>query len=135
MGPEFLIMMLLLLGGLLLMNQFAKRSQAKRTAERDKMLNEAMVPGAWIQTFSGFFGRYVDTDGDVIILETPKGEETYWLKAAVKGVIEPPFEVVEDEEAVVDAIAADADADDIDEKFRELVQEETNEDDGTDTAK
>ena len=92
MGPEFLIMMVVLIGALLLMNVFAKRSQKKRVAERDAMMADAEVPGRWMQTYSGFFGRYVESDGDVIVLETPSGEETYWLKGAIKGPIDPPFE-------------------------------------------
>lgn len=110
MGPEVVIMMVVLLGGLLLMNTFAKKSQKKRVDEREKMLNESMVAGAWVQTFSGFFGRYVDTDGDVVVIETPSGEETYWLKAAIKGVIEPPFEAVHDEQ-LEGAESVDGDAD------------------------
>lgn len=115
-----IIMLVALLGGLLLMNVFAKRSQAKRTAERETMLKESLVPGAWVQTFSGFFGRFVDTDGDVVILETPSGEETYWLKAAVKGVIDPPFEPEitdfqdDSEEEIVEEVVVEQDEDDTD---------------------
>lgn len=77
------------------MNSFAKRSQAKRKEEQERTMREQMIPGAWVQTYSGFFGRFVDIDGDVIILETPGGEETYWLKAAVRAVTDPPFEAIE----------------------------------------
>ncbi len=115
MGIELIIMLVLLMGGLFLMNSFSKRSQQKQKAEREKMMNEAMVTGAWVQTFSGFFGRFVDVDGDVVILETPSGEETYWLQAAIKGVIEPPFEAVLDEELAVDEVASSADGVEVDE--------------------
>lgn len=117
-GPQMILLLVLMFGGLFLMSTMAKRSQAKRTAEREKMLNQELVPGAWVQTFSGFFGRYVDTDGDVIILETPGGEETYWLAAAVKGVVEPPFEVVADEPVVEDVIPSD-ELEDMYEKLKE----------------
>lgn len=98
MGIELILFMGLLLVGLFVMNTFAKKNQTKREAERARLLNEEMVPGAWVQTFSGFFGRYIDRDGDVIILETPSGEETYWVKAAVRSIGEPPFEAVLDED-------------------------------------
>lgn len=141
MGIEFIIMLVLLLGGLFLMNSFAKRSQQKQKAEREKMMNDAMVTGAWVQTYSGFFGRFVDVDGEVVILETPSGEETYWLQAAIKGVIEPPFEAVLDEEieagAIEDTTAGEAlvedvavidenpaDADEVEATFLELTQDE-----------
>lgn len=78
------------------MNSFAKKSQKKRQEEQERTLREEMVPGAWVQTYSGFFGRFVDIDGDVVILETPGGEETYWLKAAIRAVTDPPFEVLGD---------------------------------------
>ncbi len=90
-------MLVILIGGLFLMSTFSRKSQKKRQDERERMMNEDLHPGVWVQTFSGFFGRFVDTDGDVVILETPSGEETYWLKAAVKGVGEPPFEALQDE--------------------------------------
>ena len=119
MDPTMIIMLVLLLGGLLLMNTFAKRSQAKRTAEREATVN-ALKPGAWVQTFSGFFGRMVDIDGDVIILETPSGEETYWLKGAVKGAIEPPFEIQESEREDSEEITA-SDLDELEAKFQDHI--------------
>lgn len=93
--------------GMFVMNYFAKKSAAKRKAEQDRTMAEQMVPGAWVQTFSGFFGRFVDVDGDVIILETPGGEETYWVKAAVRAVTDPPFEAIaeadDDDVEIIDA--------------------------------
>lgn len=102
MGPEILIMLVVLIGGLFLMNTFSKRSQKKRLDEREQMFKTDLIPGVWVQTLSGFYGRFVDIDGDVVILETPSGEETYWIKAAIRGVGEPPFE------AVTDASSGDA---------------------------
>ena len=116
-----IIMLLLLIGGLLLMNVFAKRSQAKRTAEREEMMSTSMQPGVWVQTFSGFFGRFIDVDGDVVILETPSGEETYWLKAAIKGVIDPPFEVQDDELDEAEPIS-ESDLDELEAKFQDHIE-------------
>lgn len=72
---EILLFMAVLVGGMFVMNSFAKKSQKKRQDEAAKTMAELMVPGAWVQTYSGFFGRFVDTDGDVIILETPSGKK------------------------------------------------------------
>ncbi len=99
-----IIMVVILFGGLFLMNYMGKRSQKRRQEEREKMFGDGLEPGVWMQTFSGFFGRYVDTDGDVVILESPSGEETYWLKAAISGQLEPPFEAVQDETIDVDIL-------------------------------
>ena len=99
---EILLFMAVLVGGMFVMNSFAKKSQKKRQDEAEKTMRELMVPGAWVQTYSGFFGRFVDNDGDVIILETPSGEETYWLRAAVRAVADPPFEALSDSDDDVD---------------------------------
>ena len=80
-------------------------------------MSELMVPGAWVQTYSGFFGRFVDTDGDVIILETPSGEETYWLRAAIRAVTDPPFETLgeSEDDIEVDVLQIESDVDGTDE--------------------
>ncbi|WP_099331990.1 preprotein translocase subunit YajC [Actinomyces minihominis] len=112
MGPELLLFMGVLVVGMFVMNSFAKKSQKKRQDEQERTMREQMVPGAWVQTYSGFFGRFVDIDGDVVILETPSGEETYWLRAAVRAVTDPPFEQIADpaeEDHTVDLDSTDHD--------------------------
>lgn len=75
----------------LVMMIFSSRNAKKRQADqRDKLANE-MVPGAWVMTTSGFYGRYVETDGDVIVLETSDGTETLWTTRAIVSVGNPPF--------------------------------------------
>ena len=70
---------------------FSSRNAKKKQAEqRDKLAND-MVPGAWVMTTSGFYGRYVETDGDVIVLETSDGTETLWTSRAIVSVGNPPF--------------------------------------------
>lgn len=114
---EILLFMAVLVGGMFVMNSFAKKSQKKRQDEAAKTMAELMVPGAWVQTYSGFFGRFVDTDGDVIILETPSGEETYWLRAAIRAVTDPPFETLgeSEDDVEVDLLQIESDLDGTDE--------------------
>ena len=114
---EILLFMAVLVGGMFVMNSFAKKSQKKRQDESEKTMSELMVPGAWVQTYSGFFGRFVDTDGDVIILETPSGEETYWLRAAIRAVTDPPFETLgeSEDDIEVDVLQIESDVDGTDE--------------------
>ena len=114
---EILLFMAVLVGGMFVMNSFAKKSQKKRQDEAAKTMAELMVPGAWVQTYSGFFGRFVDTDGDVIILETPSGEETYWLRAAIRAVTDPPFETLgeSEDDVEVDVLQIESDLDGTDE--------------------
>ena len=114
---EILLFMAVLVGGMFVMNSFAKKSQKKRQDEAAKTMAELMVPGAWVQTYSGFFGRFVDTDGDVIILDTPSGEETYWLRAAIRAVTDPPFETLgeSEDDIEVDVLQIESDVDGTDE--------------------
>ena len=114
---EILLFMAVLVGGMFVMNSFAKKSQKKRQDEAEKTMSELMVPGACVQTYSGFFGRFVDTDGDVIILETPSGEETYWLRAAIRAVTDPPFETLgeSEDDIEVDVLQIESDVDGTDE--------------------
>ncbi len=111
MGPEILLFMAVLVVGMFVMNSFAKKSAKKRQDEQDRTMKEQMVPGAWVQTYSGFFGRFVDFDGDVVILETPSGEETYWIKAAIRAVNDPPFEAIGDEGEANQDVIEDIDLD------------------------
>ncbi len=101
MGPELLLFMGVLVVGMFVMNSFAKKSQKKRQEEQERTMREQMVPGAWVQTYSGFFGRFVDVDGDIVILETPGGEETYWLRQAIRAVTDPPFEALSSTEDLI----------------------------------
>ncbi len=94
---------LILIGiGLIAMLWFSNRSRQKMAAqqeERRKTLAEQLVPGAWVHTAVGFWGRFVDEDGDVIVLETSDGTEMYWDRQMIREVgVEPPFAADEDEE-------------------------------------
>ena len=99
-------LLLAVIAAFLVMMVFSSRNAKKKQAEqRDKMAND-MVPGAWVMTTSGFYGRYVETDGDVIVLETSDGTETLWTSRAIISVGNPPFAPDADS---TDAPDADAD--------------------------
>lgn len=96
----------------------AKKRQAKKLAE----MEEQLVPGAWVMTTSGFYGRFIDRDGDVVILETNDGTETFWLAQAVRQVVDtPPFGGSEADESpsaegeapIADATDAASESDDV----------------------
>lgn len=93
-----LVVMALVLFGF---NSFSKRANQRRQEERDRTLAEEMVPGVWVHTKVGFYGRFVDLDGDVVILETPSGEETYWNKMVIQSVGDLPFAMEEVQEATL----------------------------------
>lgn len=87
-------MLIVLLGLLILMMIMSSRGRKKmmeQQAEQERMLNESLVPGVWVRTGIGLWARYVDTDGDIVILETADGTEMYWERSAIREVGELPF--------------------------------------------
>lgn len=84
----FLVVMIVFM---FLLNSWGKRKAAEMREKTQRELNEKLAPGVWVRTSVGFYGRYVDRDGDVVILETPGGEETYWDRQAIRAVADPPF--------------------------------------------
>ena len=100
MDPTFLIMMVLMLGGLWLMSSFTRRAQQRMADEQKKRTEEALVEGNWVRTRAGFYGKVVEVDGDVVTLATPLGDETLWAKETILCQEEPPF-AAEPEEAAV----------------------------------
>ncbi len=91
---------------LVAMMMFSSRSRKKMQEQQERQkreIAESLVPGVWVKTALGFWGRFVDQDGDIVILETPDGTETYWERQAIRGVGEPPFATDETAEIVADA--------------------------------
>lgn len=84
------LMMLVLLIGLIAMFYFSSRSTKKRMAEMEQVRN-SVEPGQWVRTGSGMYGLVADVDGEVVILQTPRGEESYWNIKAIVAAEEPPF--------------------------------------------
>ncbi len=84
-------LLLAVIAAFLVMMVFSSRNAKKKQAEQREKLANDMVPGAWVMTTSGFYGRYVETDGDVIVLETSDGTETLWTSRAIVSVGNPPF--------------------------------------------
>lgn len=124
--------LLAVIGAFLLMMIFSSRNAKKKQAEqRDKLAND-MVPGAWVMTTSGFYGRYVETDGDVIVLETSDGTETLWTSRAIVSVGNPPFAP---DAADTNTEDASADKADNDEEAKELQEDFPTEENPVDEEK
>ena len=124
--------LLAVIGAFLLMMIFSSRNAKKKQAEqRDKLAND-MVPGAWVMTTSGFYGRYVETDGDVIVLETSDGTETLWTSRAIVSVGNPPFAP---DAADTNTEDASADKADNDEEAKELQEDSPREENPVDEEK
>ena len=58
-----------------------------------------------MRTRVGFWGRFVDLDGDIVVLETSNGHEMYWEREFIAEIGgQPPL---------ADAEQAEADADEV----------------------
>ena len=81
----------------------SRRQQMQRMEQEKRDQLAAVTPGEWVRTRVGFWGRIVDLDGDIVVLETTDGHEMYWereFNAEIGG--QPPL---------ADADQADADSD------------------------
>jgi len=95
-----------LMGLLVVMIAFMWWSSRSRKKQMEKMEQDkreqlaAVTPGEWVRTRVGFWGRFVDLDGDIVVLETTDGHEVYWdreMTAETGG--QPPLASTEDNEA------------------------------------
>lgn len=75
---------------LLLLWLISSRGRKKQQAQQEQLLN-SLAPGTWVMTRAGFFGKVVEVDGKVVTLESPTGELSIWLDAAIAEVKDPPF--------------------------------------------
>ena len=126
--------LLAVIGAFLLMMIFSSRNaKKKQTEQRNKLAND-MVPGAWVMTTSGFYGRYVETDGDVIVLETSDGTETLWTSRAIVSVGNPPFAQDTEDADPQDADTEKSDEADKDEEAKDLAVDSLEEGTAADEA-
>ena len=98
--------MLALIAVALLFMVWTSRSRKKQMEkmEQDKRDQLAAVtPGTWVRTRVGFWGRFVDLDGDIVVLETTDGHEMYWERQMIAEIGgQPPLAEVEQTDASAD---------------------------------
>ena len=81
-----------------------KKQMAKMEQEKRDQL-AAVKPGEWVRTRVGFWGRFVDLDGDIIVLETTDGHEMYWEREMIAEIGgQPPLADAEQAEADTDEV-------------------------------
>ena len=95
-----------LMGLLVVMIAFMWWSSRSRKKQMEKMEQDkreqlaAVTPGEWVRTRDGFWGRFVDLDGDIVVLETTDGHEMYWEREMIAEIGgQPPLASTEDDEA------------------------------------
>lgn len=96
-----------LMGLLVVMIAFIWWSSRSRKKQMEKMEQDkreqlaAVTPGEWVRTRVGFWGRFVDLDGDIVVLETTDGHEMYWEREMIAEIGgQPPLASTEDDEAI-----------------------------------
>ena len=103
--------MLLIMAAFLIV--FMMWSSRSRKQQMQKMEQEkrdqlaAVTPGEWVRTRVGFWGRFVDLDGDIVVLETTDGHEMYWERDMIAEIGgQPPLAEVEQTDAAADEAEA-----------------------------
>ncbi len=100
-----LIAMLVLAVGVMWYSGRSRKQQMAKMEEEKREQLRTVTPGAWVHTRVGFWGRFVDLDGDIVVLETTDGHEMYWDRQMIGEIGgEPPLEgaaqeAAEDDEA------------------------------------
>ncbi|WP_243118199.1 preprotein translocase subunit YajC [Actinomyces wuliandei] len=95
---ELIFMLVVMMGVFWLFSVLGRRQQQRMADEQARRTEEALVPGTWVRTTAGFYGRVVEADGDVVTLATPLGDETLWAKRSIVGAEEPPFASVDEDD-------------------------------------
>ena len=81
----------------------SRKKQMEKMGQEKRDQLAAVTPGEWVRTRVGFWGRFVDLDGDIVVLETTDGHEMYWEREFIAEIGgQPPL---------ADADQADADTD------------------------
>ena len=88
-----LIAMLVLAVGVMWYSGRSRKQQMAKMEEEKREQLRTVTPGAWVHTRVGFWGRFVDLDGDIVVLETTDGHEMYWDRQMIGEIGgEPPLE-------------------------------------------
>lgn len=109
MNQQMLIMLAIMLLAFWGLSRFSRSQQKKMLAEQERRTNEALVPGNWVRTRAGFYGKVVEVSGDVVTLATPLGDESLWAKATIVGAEEPPFATESEADDAAESEAGDGD--------------------------
>ena len=84
----------------------SRRQQMQKLEQEKRDQLAAVTPGEWVRTRVGFWGRFVDLDGDIVVLETSDGHEMYWEREFIAEIGgQPPLATTEEDEV---AQASDA---------------------------
>lgn len=84
----------------------SRKKQMEKMEQDQREQLASVTPGTWVRTRGGFWGRFVDLDGDIVVLETTDGHEMYWERYVIAEIGgQPPLATAEEDDA---AEASDA---------------------------
>ncbi|QPK80521.1 preprotein translocase subunit YajC [Schaalia sp. ZJ405] len=87
-----MIIMIVVLAGMMWFMNRSRKKALQQQEEREKEMAANLAPGVWVHTAVGFWGQFVDMDGDIMVLATTDGTETLWDRRMIREVGEqPPF--------------------------------------------
>ena len=96
-----LIAMLVLAVGVMWYSGRSRKQQMAKMEEEKREQLRTVTPGAWVHTRVGFWGRFVDLDGDIVVLETTDGHEMYWEREMIAEIGgQPPLADTEQKDAL-----------------------------------
>ena len=105
MNNYMLLIMAAFLIVIMMWSSRSRRQQMQKLEQEKRDQLAAVTPGEWVRTRVGFWGRFVDLDGDIVVLETSNGHEMYWEREFIaENGGQPPL---------ADAEQAEADADEV----------------------
>ncbi|OFQ24357.1 preprotein translocase subunit YajC [Schaalia meyeri] len=95
--------LLLLLAAMIVFMWWSSRSRKKQIQKMEQEKRDqlaAVKSGEWVRTRVGFWGRFVDLDGDIVVLETTDGHEMYWEREMIAEIGgQPPLADATDSQA------------------------------------
>ena len=103
MNNYMLLIMAAFLIVIMMWSSRSRRQQMQKLEQEKRDQLAAVTPGEWVRTRVGFWGRFVDLDGDIVVLETSNGHEMYWEREMIAEIGgQPPLAEVEQTDASAD---------------------------------
>lgn len=93
---EQLLLPLVMFGGLGALMYFQVKKQ-KRVASAVQQMQDSVVPGVEVMTTSGMYATVISATDDRIVLEIAPGVHTQWVRAAIREIVVPQVDSLDDD--------------------------------------
>lgn len=87
------------MAGLVLMFWFMSRQGKKAQARQREKVENALVPGAWVQTIARSYHQVVEVNGEIITLSNPDGSEQLVHRTGIAQGTQSPYELMAEDDA------------------------------------